>query len=282
MILWSTIFNTLGPYTRLPRLLCICSETQRDSSYHLYGRFRTDENEVVFKYTLSGTGIFRDSKGEHKIPREHGFLCEVGDPQIEYYYHPSASEPWVFVFMVFEGDSAIQWKRDLVKQSGPIFHLPRESGIIGQLCSFGKAGEQHRVIQADWGAEFVISLLLTLTRSKEIGSASANTAGLVRRTQEMIANHLDRDLNGKEIASQLQVSREHLSRIFRRETGVNLHTYILEQKMNYASYLLKHSEHNIKEIATQLGYRTQTHFGRTFRRIKAMTPGDFKAQGQLH
>lgn len=43
MILWSTIFNTLGPFSRLPRLRCISSEVRRDSSYHLIGRLRTQE-----------------------------------------------------------------------------------------------------------------------------------------------------------------------------------------------------------------------------------------------
>jgi len=264
----------------MPRLLCICSEKQIDSGYHNYGRLRINEH-VLFKYTLSGSGIFRDAKGEHLVPREHGFLCEIGDPETEYYYPASAVEPWIFVFMVFDGECSFQWKRDLLTQSGPIFHLPQESGIIEQLCSYGKSGEQHRVIQADWGAEFVLKLLLTLTRSNEIGASSPDTAGLVRRAQEMVANHLDRDLNGKEIASQLRVSREHLSRVFRQETGVTLHTYILQQKMNYASYLLKHSEYNVKEVAGQLGYDSPAHFGRTFHRVKAMTPGEFRAMGQI-
>jgi AraC-like DNA-binding protein len=60
-----------------------------------------------------------------------------------------------------------------------------------------------------------------------------------------------------------------------------LNTYILRQKMDYASYLLKHTELNIKEIATRLGYDSPAHFGRTFRRVKTMTPGSFKAEGQL-
>jgi AraC family transcriptional activator of pobA len=51
--------------------------------------------------------------------------------------------------------------------------------------------------------------------------------------------------------------------------------------MDYASYLLKHTELNIKEIATRLGYDSPAHFGRTFRRVKTMTPGAFKAEGQL-
>lgn len=282
MILWSTIFNTLGPYTRLPRLLCISSETQSASSYHLEGRLRTREKHVLFKYTLSGTGTFRDAKGEHPVPPEHGFLCEVGNPEIAYYYPDAATQPWTFVFIIFEGDCAIQWARDLIKQSGPVFHLPRESGAIEHLVSFGKDNQQHRVIQAAWGAELVLSLLLALTRSRERGSTSLEPDGLVRRVQELVANHLDQDLNGKELAARLRISREHLSRAFRHATGMTLHAFILQQKMDYASYLLKHSEFNVKEIAAHLGYDSPAHFGRTFRRIKNMTPGDFKTLGQLH
>ena len=282
MVLWSTIFNTLGPFTRLPRLRCISSEVRRDSSYHLIGRLRAKEKHAIFKYTLSGIGRFRDGTGVHEVPPEHGFLCEVGDPDISYYYPPEAREPWIFVFIVFDGECAIQWTRDLVKQAGPLFHLPRESGVIEHLCSFGKTEAQHRVIQAGWGAEFILSLLLALTRSREDGAIPPDADGVVRRVQEFVANHLDRDINGKEIATRLRISREHLSRVFRSQTGTTLHTYILRQKMDYASYLLKHSDYNIKEVATHLGYESPAHFGRTFRRIMAMTPGAFKAEGQLH
>lgn len=281
MTLWSTIFNTLGSFTRLPRLVCISSEKRSDPSYHLQGRLRQKEQHAIFKYTLSGVGLFRDAQGEHRVPAESGFLCEVGDPGISYYYPPLASESWIFIFLVFDGESALQWVRDLVRQTGPVFHLPRESGMVEQLCSFGTAREQHRVIQADWGAEFVLSLLLALTRSREIGEVALDSAGIVRRVQEIVANHLDRDLNGTEIADRLRVSREHLCRMFHQKTGTTLHTYILRQKMDYASTLLKHSDYNIKEIATRLGYDSPAHFGRTFRRVKAMTPGDFRAEGHL-
>lgn len=279
MFLWSTFFTTLGPFSRIPRLLCVASERRHDSSYHHRGRLRKNESHALFKYTLSGTGVFRDAKGDHRVPPEHGFLCEVNDPAIEYFHPGSGAEPWTFVFVTFDGDCAFQWVRDLVRKSGPIFHLPLETGIIQQLLSFGKNAKRHRVIQAGWGSELTLAVLLTLTRSTENSMANDESGGLVRRVRELVANHLDQDLNGKEIAQRLRVSREHLSRVFRRETGTPLHTYILRQKMDYACYLLKHSELNSKEVAAQLGYESPTHFSRTFRRIKAMTPGDFKAEG---
>lgn len=281
MILWSTIFNTVGSFTSLPRLNCISSETRNDRSYHHVGRLRAKEKHAIFKYTLSGEGRFRDRNGVHEIPAEHGFLCEVGDPEIAYYFPPSSTTPWTFVFVSFEGDCALQWARDLIRKTGPIFHLPRESGIVEHLYSFSEHTEQHRVIQPDWGAEFVLSLLLALTRSKETASPGADAGGLVRRVQEIVVNNLNQNINGKEIAERLRVSREHLSRIFHQETGTTLHAYILRQKMDYASHLLKHSESNIKEIAAKLGYGSPAHFGRTFRRVKAMTPGAFKSEGLL-
>lgn len=281
MYLWSTFFETLGPFSRVPRLLWIASEERSDHGYHLKGRFRQRERHALFKYTLSGTGGFRDRSGEHRLPPEHGFLCEVCDPGIEYFYPPEAKAPWTFMFITFDGESALQWTRDLIRQSGPIFHLPRSSGIIQQMHAAEKGSRDHRVIQAVWGAEFVLSLLLTLTRSREAGASADDSGGLVHRVQEFVANNLDRNINGKHIADTLHVSREHLSRVFRKRTGTTLHAYILQRKMDYASHLLKHSDFNSKEIANQLGYESPAHFARTFRRVKAITPGRFKATGLI-
>jgi AraC-like DNA-binding protein len=279
MLNWSTRFTTLGSFASLPRALCVTGEVQFDGRYHHWGRLRSADHYALFKYSLSGCGAFRDRTGVHAIPPGHGFLCEVNDPEIEYYYPDQATEPWTFVWATFDGSCAIQWTRDLVRQMGPVFQLPRESAIIEHICSFENQSEQHRVIQADWSAEFVLSLLLALTRSTKTGSNGAGSGGLVSRVQEMVANNLSQDINGKMIANRLRVSREHLSRTFRKETGTTLHGYILRQKMDYASYLLKHTDYTVKEIAGRIGYDSPAHFGRTFRRIKGQTPGAMNARG---
>ena len=282
MMLWNIRFDTVGRFSFLPRLLYTASETQSDTAYHLQGRLRTRENQIVFKYTLSGTGAFRDELGEHLLGPGEGFLCEVSDPATEYYYPPAAREPWTFVWATFDGNTARQWTRDLVSNGGHLFRLPRDAGIIETLRAFGSDTRRHRVVQADWSAEFVLSLLLALTRIRDAGAHAASPGGVVRRAQELVANNLDRDINGKQVAALLRISREHLSRVFRRETGIPLHDYILQQKMDYACHLLRHSDLNSKEIAARLGYDSPAHFGRTFRRLTGLTPGDFRAEGRLH
>lgn len=281
-MLWHTRFSTLGPFAHLPRLSYMASEVQHDGRYHHYGRRRRGDPQILFKYSLAGTGVLRDAHGTHRVPAGQGFLCEVSDPAIEYYYPTPPGEPWKFVWMTFVGDSALLWTRDLIRNGGPLFTLPRETGVIEHLCSFAKDPRQQRVVRADWGAELVLSLLLALTRSRESGLTHAEAPGIARRAQEFVVNNLDRNISGKEVAEALRVSREHLSRVFHHETGVTLHAFILRQKIDYACHLLRHSDASIKEVAARLGYDSPAHFGRTFRRVAARTPGEYRDQGPLH
>jgi len=281
MFVWHSNFQTSRPMSTLPRLMGAAQERHDSPKYRHCGRFRQAERHVLFKYTLSGTGAFLDAAGEHKIPAGFGFLCEINDTAIEYYYPPWSDETWEFVFICFEGDLATQMARELVARHGPVYALPRDGAAVARMLSLrAREEDAKRDVSPGEGASVVFELLTALAIAKEATPKPPDAGeALVRKAKEVIKRSLPEGMPVSELAESLEVSREHLTRVFRREIARSPHEYINWMRMLHACRLLKETSLEIKEIGDKIGIASQQQFSRTFRRALRMSPSQFRSHG---
>ena len=278
---WTVHFQTVKPLPTLPRMVCVASETILAPSYAHYGRFRSGETHCLFKYTLKGEGVFSDVQGEHRVKEGMGFLCEICDPECGYYYSTTATEPWTFVWLAFEGGVARQMMRDVISRHGAVLALPRMRDEVERLMAFRKDDGATLSMPPARGARVVTDLLLALAEAQEAPCEEKSEPVLVRRAQQFVTDHIAKNLTVTELAQMLQVSREHLTRTFKEETALTPHDYILRQKLLLACQLLKETSLSNKQIGVKIGYAEPSHFARTFRRVMRMTPSRFRGVGTI-
>ena len=280
MLDWIVVFSTQEDNTALPQVMSIAGENHNSDSYRNAGATRDDAAHFVFKYTLEGEGAVSDQHGEHLVPEGSALLCQVNDPDICYYYRPGETRTWRFVYITFAGTAATQWASDLARRHGPVHELPISSDIIQRLLTFANTDHQQRLVGPSWGSELASSLLISLERANETSTEESASSYLVRRLQELVSENIEDDLNVKELAAMTGVSREHMSRVFSKHYGTTPHRYILQERMKYAGYLLRHSGKSVKEVAYGLGFESPTHFARTFKRVMHSTPMEFRLRGR--
>lgn len=81
----------------------------------------------------------------------------------------------------------------------------------------------------------------------------------------------------KDIADYMGFTREYLSRLFIKETGINLFQYILEIRMQKAAELLSaNSNILIKEVALAVGFDNQYSFSSKFKKHFGVSPNNYK------
>ena len=127
----------------------------------------------------------------------------------------------------------------------------------------------------------VFQLLTSLATVSEVQQAVDRHTLLIKNAQEMILSRLEGDISVTNIAKELKLSREHFSRLFRKETGLTPAEYILREKMLYAARLLKEGMLSCKEIADRLGYVNATNFTRAFKQSFYLTPKEFRIKGGI-
>lgn len=103
-----------------------------------------------------------------------------------------------------------------------------------------------------------------------------NQSELVRNVASYIRHHLSDAIITEDIASTLFMSRSHLSTRFKNETGMNLTEYIHYIKISEAKHLLTHTDKNLLIISNYLGYSSQSHFTRTFKKIAGISPMEYR------
>lgn len=281
MLHWLRRFDTLQAMQSLPRMAVVASETQFDASYHYEGRRRQRESHCLFKYTLDGEGIFRDAAGEHRVPAEHGFLTRISDPETAYYYHPDNRQPWTFVWIAFVGPASEAMVDEMVSRYGHVYNLPRSSAAAGQLMSFAGSGEARTEVTPAEGAQVVLMLLLELARASQEARRENPLSVLVRKAQQLARDRAATGLNASELASELGVSREHLTRVFHEQAGVTPHKFLVRQRLLEACRMLRQTAMTNKEISSRLGYATNAHFARAFKEALGVTPGQFRESGMM-
>lgn len=83
-------------------------------------------------------------------------------------------------------------------------------------------------------------------------------------------------LKVSEIAVHFGYNMKYLSHLFHKAAGMSLKQYILQQKIEAASFLLTDTNQSIKEIAMQLGYHDSHHFMKSFKQMTNLTPTSFR------
>jgi AraC-like DNA-binding protein len=79
-----------------------------------------------------------------------------------------------------------------------------------------------------------------------------------------------------DIANDLFITKEHLSRLFKKEMGITISEYIIKTKILEAKNLLKETDYNILDIAVLLNYANSSHFSISFIKITGLSPSEYR------
>ena len=93
-----------------------------------------------------------------------------------------------------------------------------------------------------------------------------------------IANNFMNELSMQTIADEFYVTKEHLMRTFKKETGSTVNELIKKSRLDEAEDLLKHSSLSVTDIAIMTGFNSVQYFSTVFREIYNMTPTDYQKQ----
>jgi AraC family transcriptional regulator len=76
------------------------------------------------------------------------------------------------------------------------------------------------------------------------------------------------------------MSQYYFSKLFKVSTGTTPHQYVMRQRVERAQELLCTTRTPLAEVATQVGFETQSHFTSVFRHIVGITPKRYREMHQ--
>lgn len=95
-----------------------------------------------------------------------------------------------------------------------------------------------------------------------------------------IERNLARGISLDDAAEHCHISSAYLSRLFKKNTGINFVAYVTERRMSLAKELLTQSDFSVTAIALELSYNDVQYFYKTFKKAFGLSPTEFRKQAK--
>lgn len=78
------------------------------------------------------------------------------------------------------------------------------------------------------------------------------------------------------LSRRVGMSYHHLSLQFKKDMGINLSQYVINQRIERVKAMLREGNYSLSQIANMMEYSSVAHLSAQFRKITGLTPSEFK------
>jgi YesN/AraC family two-component response regulator len=263
-----------APYTEITRT----KHAYKQSLEALQSRFRLG-NDIILHYDdthmnrESGSYIYADLK---MIKNDLMHAFQLADQ--------ATAEQLFRKYLSIIVDRKLNFKeyRMLMEQLlSKVYELIQEQGESAHkvLGADVFQGEWNRLTQTEdivrWFGEQVSAPIRTFLAEKE----QSKITNVANEMAKIVHEQYDGDISLEYCAERLHFHPVYLSRVFKKQYGVNFTEYVAEFRMDKAKKMLEQTSLKVSDIAEKLTYQNTTSFIRTFRKVVGVTPGKYR---ELH
>ena len=161
--------------------------------------------------------------------------------------------------------------------SGGKGHVLRNHQRLFRLASaleqeLGESGYGREILSSST----LLRLLVQIGRSMETATDPGAGANLpasprIREIMAYMEAHLEEDLDAETIAAAFFISKYHMMRQFRRETGTTVHLYLTQRRLLKARALMDGGM-RATEACYRCGFRSYSSFTRSCTKLLGTTP----------
>lgn len=99
---------------------------------------------------------------------------------------------------------------------------------------------------------------------------------VVAEIREFVWVHMKEEITVPQIAEEVHLNADYMTKLFKRETGMTIKEYIVKRRMERARDLLQSSDATVSDIALEVGYDNLSYFIRQFRMLYGVTPKQYQ------
>lgn len=123
--------------------------------------------------------------------------------------------------------------------------------------------------------DFVSNLFLEFCNIKEVKNKHTKNSKSALKIKKYLKDNIDNEVLLEDISAYMKLSVVHILRIFKKEFGLPIHSYVLNQKVHLAKDLLTKNI-PISEVAQMSGFFDQSHLNKSFKRVFQLTPKEYQ------
>lgn len=275
---------SMTPYVRFANMLCF--EQQRGPS-------RT--YDCRFLYTFSGSAILSmmdqeyhlqkgalvifQSNTEYVIRPDGSITLAVFDFDYTQDYHDTSDYLVPCSPAMFRPDHAHEQIRftDAPALNQPFYH-PNASFLEPDISEIISEFQVKKILFREKNSTQFKNLLINLIRHQQLGNINND---VVRHVVEYIDCHPTGHISNARLGLELNYNPNYLNKLMIRHTGMTLHQYVLQSRLDYAMVLLHTTDRSVSDIALELGFHSLSHFSNYFKKETGTSPAEYRRSGML-
>ena len=148
-------------------------------------------------------------------------------------------------------------------------------GLFARLGSYCAAAEDAaREVRANGILMEILYRVMRLCGEERQETAPVETA--VQHAMEYITEHYRESCTLSEIAAALNLSPNYLHTLFKKTTGMTPYDAVTARRVEQARRLIAAGDKSMLEVALELGFCSQSHFNKVFKKETGMTPAAYR------
>jgi AraC-like DNA-binding protein len=164
-----------------------------------------------------------------------------------------------------------------------IEHLALETASIGVSPVQIKAAKEQaisRILHAPspFGACEAFRKFVDLVSQQMASAFSQREHKIVLAVNQVVEEQGAAQITIQQLAEAVHLSCGHLSRVFRRTTGITLEQFLIRQRLELAKRVLLDPRFNVAEVAERCGFCNPAYFSSVFKKYVKCTPREFASQ----
>ncbi|MFX3636240.1 MAG: response regulator [Candidatus Pristimantibacillus sp.] len=112
----------------------------------------------------------------------------------------------------------------------------------------------------------------------ELAQRRGGFKDLLAEAKAYIEQNIAKEVTLEEVANLVGLTPNYFSLYFKKATGVTFINYRMSKRIEAAEQLLALPHYRIVDVAHETGYEDYSHFAKTFRKMKGITPTEFRSR----
>ncbi len=94
--------------------------------------------------------------------------------------------------------------------------------------------------------------------------------------EKYIRDNFSSEITLEELANKFFISKEHISRSFKKQFNTNLFDYLTTLRIEKAKELILKTQYSVEEIALRVGFSNGNYFSKAFRKKTNLSPSEYR------
>lgn len=216
-----------------------------------------------------GSGILQIQDNVYEIKENSGFIMP---PDIPHKYDVKGEE-WKLDWLVFDGlcleDILTSYKINEFKIYNNI-DLYKNKASIMEIVKIYHSRKNQFINDASLHTYSVLNQIYVDAKYKKRESK-------FDKILNYINNNYHNFMSLKNLAEEIDVTTNHLCRLFKKEINQRPFEYIIKVRIHNAKFLLiENKEEKISEIARKCGFENDNYFREVFKRETGVSPSEYR------